>query len=247
MKPFLILQLRPNDAAADGEFHAFLKYGGLTEDDVVRIRMEKDSLDDINLDDYAAVVVGGGPSDVCNPEEKKYDYQRAFEAKLLPLIAEIIRRDMPYLGVCYGLGALSTVAGGKVSKEKYAESVSGADVMLTEEGQKDPLLAGLPNRFRAILGHKEACQNVPEGAVLLASTEACPVHMIRIKHNVYGVQFHPELDVEGICTRVDVYKNAGYFPPEEAEPLKAQLMKEEVTVPVKIMKRFVDMYRNGGK
>jgi GMP synthase (glutamine-hydrolysing) len=37
--------------------------------------------------------------------------------------------------------------------------------------------------------------------------------------NVYATPFHPELDA-GICTRIDVYKNNGYFAPESAETLK---------------------------
>ena len=38
MKPFLVLQLRPEDEAADAEFAAFLDKGGLSEDRVRRIR-----------------------------------------------------------------------------------------------------------------------------------------------------------------------------------------------------------------
>ena len=71
MKPFLILQLRPNDAAADGEFYAMLKYGGLEEKDVHRVRMELEGVPDVNLDDYSGVLVGGGPMDISNREEKR--------------------------------------------------------------------------------------------------------------------------------------------------------------------------------
>ena len=50
MKPFLLLQLRPIDQASDKEFEAFLKYGELKEEDVVRIRMEKEGIPEIKLD-----------------------------------------------------------------------------------------------------------------------------------------------------------------------------------------------------
>ncbi len=44
MKPFLILQLRPIDMASDDEFDAFLKYGGLLNNQVHRVRMEKEGV-----------------------------------------------------------------------------------------------------------------------------------------------------------------------------------------------------------
>lgn len=242
MKPFLILQLRPTDAAADGEYDAFLKHGGMDPTRVRRVRMEKDSLEDIDLDDYNAVIVGGGPSNVSDAEGKKEDYQKRFEARLFPLLREVVEKDFPFLGACYGLGALAHVLGGNVSKEKYSEPVGPATVALTETGERDPLLAGLPSSFRVFLGHKEACQDVPPGAAHLASSKDCPVQMIRVGKNIYGTQFHPELDAEGLCVRIDVYKNAGYFPPEDAEKLKSAARKEAVSVPMEILKRFVKRY-----
>lgn len=243
MKPFLILQLRANDAAAQGEFDAFLRYGGLTSDQVVRIRMESDELPEIDLDAYSGVIVGGGPWNVSDSEEKKSERQKLAEAWLTDLITQIIAKDMPYLGACYGLGSLNRAAGATVSKDQYGEPVSAVTIDLTDEGQKDPLLDGFPTSFRAIVGHKEACQNLPEGAVHLASSSTCPLQMYRIGSNVYATQFHPELDLEGIHVRIDVYKHAGYFPPEDAEDLKKTFEGEEITVPTQLLKRFVEKYK----
>ena len=67
-----------------------------------------------------------------------------------------------------------------------------------------------------------------------------PVHCV---HGSWGAEFHPELDVEGIILRINIYKHAGYFPPEDAEPHIEQCKKENVTVPVEILKRFVERYR----
>ncbi|MDA1038351.1 MAG: glutamine amidotransferase, partial [bacterium] len=105
MKPFLILQLRKNDEAADGEYQAFLKHGGLSEEEVQRVRMEKTGIPFIDLDDYSAVIVGGGPTDVCSPDSQKSFEEIRFEEQLRKLISEITERDFPYLGCCYGLGS----------------------------------------------------------------------------------------------------------------------------------------------
>lgn len=242
-KPFLILQLRPEDAAADDELQAFMRFGGLEETDIHRVRMEQQSIPSINLKDYSGVIVGGGPSCVSDPEEKKSQTQLRFEEELTPLLDKIIEADFPYLGACYGLGFLAKHLGGEVSKEKYGEGVGAVTIRLTREGRQDPLLADVTDNFRAFGGHKESVQSVPPGAVLLAGSEGCPVHLIRCKKNIYGVQFHTELDTEGLIVRINTYKYAGYFPPEAAEELIEAARKETVDQPGKILHSFIDTYR----
>ncbi len=242
-KPFLILQLRPEDEAADNEFDAFLHFGRLEEREVRRVRMERDGIPEVRLDQCAGVIVGGGPYNVSDRPEKKGATQKDVESKLQALLKRIIATDTPYLGACYGLGALTASLGGTVSKERYGEEVGAVTVTQTKEGERDPLLSGLPKSFRAFVGHKEACQSVPPGAVLLASSLTCPVQMIRVGANVYATQFHPELDSEGLALRIKVYKHAGYFKPEDADTLIAKANREQVEVPMRILERFVERYR----
>lgn len=243
MKKFLILQLRP-DEIADTEFAAFLEAGSLTVDEVHRVRMEVAGIPDhINLDDYSGVIVGGGPSNVSDCEAKKSVEQKKFEDDLYRLLDEIVQKDIPFLGACYGVGILSSHQGACVSKENYSEDVGAVTVKMTEEGKKDDLLKGLPEEFRAFVGHKEACQGVPKSAVLLASSDTCPVQMYRVKNNVYATQFHPEMDTKEIINRINVYKYAGYFPPEDAQKLIDNANKENITVPQEILRRFVKKYK----
>lgn len=242
MKKILVLQLRP-DEIADTEFSAFLKWGKIGSNDVHRIRMEINGIpDDVHAAEHAAVIVGGGPSNVSDDEEKKSDSQKKFEKDLGRILDEVVENDVPFLGACYGVGILSRHQGSIVSKEKYGEDVAAVTITVNEEGKKDALLTGLSEEFRAFVGHKEACQAVPESAVLLASSATCPVQMYRIKNNIYATQFHPEMDTTEIINRINVYKYAGYFPPEDAEKLIAAAKEEHVTVPQEIFKRFIDKY-----
>lgn len=237
------MQLRPETEAADDEYQAFLRATGLSSEKLVRARMEE-GFPEVNLDEYSGVIVGGGPSNVSDPEDKKPGYQKDFEEKLTGLLAKITQQDYPYFGECYGLSALARFLDeGSVSKEKYGETVSALTVTLTQDGQNDPLLRGISGSFRAFGGHKESCQRVPKGTVLLASSEKCPVHMVRYKRNVYGSQFHPELDSYGLEVRINTYKHAGYFPPEDAERMIELGHKETVTVPAEILRRFVSKYQ----
>ena len=84
---------------------------------------------------------------------------------------------------------------------------------------------------------------MPEGAVLLATSPQCPVQMIRVKQHVYATQFHPELDPQGICVRIDAYRHHGYFASEEAESLKEACLREHIVAPLEILRRFVERAR----
>jgi len=243
MKPFLILQHRPIDEAADNEFDAFLRYGGLKPEEVRRIRMEQSGIPDVNLSDYSALICGGGPSNVSDPEKEKSKSQLHFEGQLVRLYDEILDKDFPFLGACYGIGSLTQYAGGKVSKKQFSEDVGSTKITLTDNAALDELTQGLPATFKAFVGHKEACQELAPGATLLACSENCPIQMIRFKTNIYATQFHPELDTEGISLRIRIYRNHGYFAPEQAESMIDQIRHETVTVPEIILKRFVDRYR----
>jgi GMP synthase (glutamine-hydrolysing) len=241
-KPFLIIQLRPEDETADSELRALLRYGGLREDEVVRVRAERSGLPQIELGEYAAIIVGGSPFDMSAPEASKTATQKSVETGFVRLLARIAESDFPFLGACSGSGLLGSFCGARIST-RYGEPVGGADITLTEDGRRDPLLTGLPETFRALLGHKEACDDTPPGTVLLASSAGCPVQMFRLGKNVYATQFHPEADLEGFVVRIDVYKNHGYFAPETAADLIAAVAKEDTPVPKEILARFVGRYR----
>lgn len=241
MRPFLLLSTRAEDVAADDEYAAFLKLTGLSEDLLRRVRMEAAPLPLLDLDDYAGIFLGGGPFNSSDPPESKSATQVRVEAELRTLLDEVVARDYPFLGACYGVGTLGVHQGGVIDRT-YAEPVSAVPVTLTEDGRADPLLAGMPAEFHAFVGHKEACRVLPPTAVLLASSPGCPVQLFRVKRNMYATQFHPELDVPGIITRIHVYKDAGYFPPAEVRDLEARLSVAVVTEPSRMLANFVARY-----
>ncbi len=241
MKPFLLIQSRPETAASDNEYAAVLQFGGLAPSQLERIRAESTSLPDINFDNYSGVIIGGGPFNASDPKDDKPAAQIRLEAELYALLDAVIAKDYPFLGACYGIGLVTTHQDGVISK-KFAEPVGATTITLTKVGAQDPLLAGVSRTFQAFVGHKEACEVLPASAVLLASSEACPVQMYRLRQNIYITQFHPELDAHGLETRINIYKNAGYFPPETAATLIAQGHSASVTEPAKVLRNFVTRY-----
>ncbi len=243
MKPFLILQLRPETEASDDEFVAILRKSGLTTAQAHRIRLDQVPLpEDLSLDDYSGVIVGGGPGCVSDPADKKTPVEAQIETAVLSLMPEITARDFPFLGCCYGIGILGHHLGRVVNKETYSEPVGVAYCDLTEDGRNDPLLAGLPQAFQAFVGHKEAVQRLPTGCTHLVSSPTCPYQMIRFGQNVYATQFHPEADSDGFKVRIGIYKHRGYFAPEDAEKLVEMCRAADVHAPEKVLRNFVERY-----
>lgn len=218
MKPFLLLSSRPEDDALAGERAAILRMSGLAENDLVQIRIEEAPLPRLDLDDFAGIFLGGGPFN--SSDTDKSNLQLRVEADLAALIDEVIERDFPLLGLCYGIGALTSRLGGAVDR-RFGEPVGAIDVSLTDAGRDDPLFAGVPSPLRAFVAHKEACSALPPQAELLATGEHCPVQAFRVGSHVYATQFHPELDAPGFGARIRIYRDAGYFAPEETETLAA--------------------------
>lgn len=244
MKPFLILQLRPEPEASDNEFAAFLDKGGLGAQEVRRIRLEREEIPaDLDPADYAGVIVGGGPGCISDPEERKPEVEKRIEAAILRLMPQITAQDIPFMGCCYGIGILAHHLGGEVSKARYGEGVGAVPCHVTGAGRADPLLAGLPERFEALVGHKEAVQALPPGCAHLLESEACPFQMIRFGRNVYATQFHPEADGKDFALRIGIYRHRGYFRPEEAETLTQVILAARTDIAPRILRNFVERYR----
>lgn len=271
-RPFLLVQTRPEEDAATAEEESVRRLGGYAGGRLSVLRLDRrvseagtdrvvaDATDgaaalagegteagggvvdwEAELDAVAGVILPGSPFTGSDPEESKSDLQRAVEAELGQLMALVIERQTPFLGCCYGVGTLGRAAGGVVDTT-YRELPGPIPVTLTEAGAVDPLLEGMPGEFTAYVGHKEAVRELPPGAVLLASGQACPVQMFRVGEHLYATQFHPELDQAGLLERLAIYSHHGYFSEDEAEGMFSAIRSREAPIPPRILENFRRVY-----
>lgn len=238
MRPFLLLSVRAEVEAAENEHESFLRFSGLDDHELRLVNLSREELPVIDLEAWSGILLGGGAWNASDPESTKSPTQRRVEDGLLGLLDAVVAADFPFLGACYGIGTLGLHQGGLVDRS-WPEPVGPLTVTLTAEGEADPLFAGMPGVFAAYGGHKEALSRVPASATTLATSAACPVQAFRVGRNVYATQFHPELDLAGICTRIEVYKHAGYFDPGEAQLLKERAAAVEVVHPTTVLANFV--------
>jgi GMP synthase (glutamine-hydrolysing) len=132
VKPFLLLAVRADDAAADNEYASFLTLAGLKEGELRRVRLEQRPLGDVDVRDWSGIFVGGGPFNFTDPEELKSPVQRRVEADLHRLLDTVVSTDFPFLGACYGIGALGRHQGAVLDR-RFAEPVGTVQVTLTAE------------------------------------------------------------------------------------------------------------------
>ena len=160
-----------------GRFRDFMRADGVTWDAV-----ELDEGEAIPaFDDYAALMVFGGPMDVWQEEELPW----------------LVATGKPYLGVCLGHQLLADALGGKVGLMPRPE-VGVTDVSLTAVGRQSPFFGGLPSTFPTLQWHGAAVLALPPGGVVLAENDHCPIQALQVGERAFGIQYHVELTDETV-------------------------------------------------
>lgn len=241
MLPFLLLSTRHDDHLAADEHRAVARYLGVDPARLVQWRLDQYPMPELQLERYAGLLLGGSPFTASDPPETKTGLQRRVERELAGVLDEVVARDFPFLGLCYGVGTLGLHRGGVVDTT-YGETLGAPTIRLTEAAADDPLCAHLPAEFAAIVGHKEALTHPAPDMTVLAGSDACPVQMLRVGEHVRATQFHPELDAPGLIARIRAYTHHGYFRPDQEAELVRMAHTTDVDASHRVLTAFAELY-----
>jgi GMP synthase-like glutamine amidotransferase len=114
----------------------------------------------------------------------------------IALIQAARAEGRPVLGICLGAQLLARALGARVYPNPVKE-IGWAPVYWTEVARQDRLFAGIESPETVLHWHGETF-DLPEGAELLASSQACHHQAFRAGSNAYGIQFHLEVTPEMI-------------------------------------------------
>lgn len=133
---------------------------------------------------FAGLVVLGGPQDAWNDSQGPH----------FPAVMETIRQfaaaDRPVMGICLGAQLTARAYGARVYRHDSPE-LGLCPVTLNDSAAGDPVLGGFEPGLKLVQWHYDTF-DFPEGAVPLASSDACGRQAFRLGRATYAFQFHPE-------------------------------------------------------
>lgn len=141
-----------------------------------------------DLRDISALIVMGGAMGAND------DARHPFLTELKRFIRKVVEQNIPYLGICLGGQLLAAAFETQVISHRW-EELGTLQVELTEEGRSDRLFTGIGAAFTTFQWHHDSF-DIPQGAVLLATSPACPHQAFRIGPCAWATQFHPEVTGE---------------------------------------------------
>ena len=144
------------------------------------------------LEEYDALWVMGGPMDVWDVEE--FPWLITEKAAIRRWVGEL---QKPYLGLCLGHQLLADAMGGTCGPQKPAE-IGILEVNLTEEGKRDPLFTGMPERQQCLQWHSVRVAQAPDDTAVLASSDICPVQAMRVGERAWSMQYHVEVEPDTV-------------------------------------------------
>jgi GMP synthase (glutamine-hydrolysing) len=103
---------------------------------------------------------------------------------------------VPVLGICLGHQLAAVALGGVVEKNPRGQTFGLLTHTWTADAHLDPLMATVATPRRGVHWHDDLVVALPDGAVVLARAEGVEVQAARFAPTVWGVQHHPEVDLE---------------------------------------------------
>ncbi len=130
------------------------------------------------LEGYGAIIISGGPDSVYSPNSPKPD-------------PNLFKFKKPLLGICYGMQLINQAYKGTVEKKATREDGQ----FEIEVDPSTPFFNGLDTRQSVLMSHGDSLGLIAPGFRVVAKSNDIVAAIADDKRKIYGVQFHPEVDL----------------------------------------------------
>lgn len=197
---FLLLQVRDAaDPMRTQEVGCFARSLQCDPTDLATFDLLTGAPTDTLLRSVDAALVGG--SGAYSAAGEGLWLERALES-----LRRIVRSNLPMFASCWGFQALARALGGKCVHDPRRAELGTIELSPTDQAAEDPVFGQLPDPFLGQAGHEDCVTQLPEEAILLASSPRATNQAFKLRDRlVYCTQFHPELDRHQLLERVAAY------------------------------------------
>jgi GMP synthase-like glutamine amidotransferase len=136
---------------------------------------------------YSHIILSGSEESILN--------ERDWITREMELVREIIDLKIPTLGICFGHQLIARALLGEKSVRKAdLPEIGWKEVTIQDESS---LFEGINKKFRVFNSHFDEVCNLEGNFQVLATSDLSSVSAFQVKGSqVWGIQFHPEIDIE---------------------------------------------------
>lgn len=195
MQPILIIQNDAKEGA--GQLNTLLAKNGIKQETVFGYSTDYSRLRPAG---YSGLVMLGGAQSAYETDK------HPFLQNEIDLCQSFMEAGKPIAGFCLGAQILACALGGEVLSGDRKE-IGWYDLILNEPAANDPLIHDHPKTLLSYHFHGDFIKDVP-GAIRLAHSAITEWQLFRYGSNVYGFQYHAEVDqqlIEIMCRNNSAY------------------------------------------
>lgn len=163
------------------------------------------------LSNVRGIISMGGPMSAYHLEDF------SFLEEEMSFLRKITKNEIPFLGICLGGQLLAQAFGAEV---KIGEKELGwLQLIETKECEEDPVFGDL--EIPLLFQYHYDVFDLPVGAVNLLKSDLWAYQAFRLGKKAYGIQFHPETNVEMLESVFVEYQDK--LSPEELEIIREDM------------------------